>query len=73
METAVGHRSRASTKSEAWACCVLTKEKIGFVLDDLCRLLRAIQEITYGPFSLLNLCFFPKLVQEPGERCREKA
>lgn len=34
---AVGHRSRASTDSEVWACSVVMKEKIGFVLDELYR------------------------------------
>lgn len=55
---AVGHRSRASADSEVWACSVLMKVKIGFALDELHRLLRAVREITYGLLPAKSLVFF---------------
>lgn len=78
---ALGRRSSASTDpdlrataySKTRACSVLTKINTSSLLDELYRVLSVVQGIKYCllPAKFLVL-FFPRLVQEPSERCREK-
>lgn len=63
MEVALGHGSSANTDPELRVS----------LLGELCRVLSVVQGIKYRllPAKFLVL-FFPRLVQEPSARCREK-
>lgn len=81
METALGHQScasidpnlTASTYSKMWACSMLMNINTGTTVSELYREQRIVPEIKEGllPAEFLVL-FFPRLMQEPSERCREK-
>lgn len=64
---------RASPYSKMWACFMLMNTNVSTALDELYREQWIFQEIKHGllPAEFLAL-FFPRLVQEPGECCREK-
>lgn len=67
--TSIDPNLRASTYSKMWACSML----MNMNTDELYREQWIIREIKYGLLlAEFLVLFFPRLVQEPSECCREK-